>query len=315
MSSSHTTHQEIINAYNMWQFLPVGLFVVGENNRIVEANERIFKYFRLRKELLMGRQFGDVFRCHTAVSEKSECGEGSKCPLCPMRRAITQALGGSSDHLETELHHEFFVNGRKSVKWFAVNATHITQQNENHALIALTDVSSRKKRERELVQLGITDALTGLYNRRFIMQQLKSSLKSMNRNIFPISVAMLDIDDFKRVNDTLGHPAGDSVLSQFAEVFQKNTRDTDFVGRYGGEEFLMVFENSNAESTAKILSRIATRFRSVLKESLETPLTFSAGVVEIGQQSALRADVAAVIQKADDLLYEAKHKGKNQIAV
>lgn len=312
MNATEGTEPNTIST-SMWQSLPVGLFVIDSNNAIVEANDRLFTYFNLPREQVKGRQFGDVFQCEIPILGNAACGTLKQCKNCLLRRSVTSVLTEGTEINEIDLCHSFIINGRKAVKWFTVNAAPIIQHGERYALVAMTDISIRKKRERELVELGVTDALTGLFNRRFILQQLESLLYYGEQSRLPISIAMIDIDGFKQINDTLGHPRGDQVLVGLADILTKNTRDTDYLGRLGGDEFLLIFEMTNALRAQNILTRISKRFKLLLDWPYSP--TFSAGVIEIGVRSAGKTNIDQLIQRADDLLYQAKRNGKNRIAV
>lgn len=155
------------------------------------------------------------------------------------------------------------------------------------------------------------DHLTGLLTRRAYNDEIKKIESSYKRHNTQYAVVFFDLDYFKKVNDTYGHECGDVVLSTFAKILEKNTRDHDIVGRYGGEEFVaIVHYNLNREllQYLKRIKTIVTTNKFLYKEHA-IGVTFSAGV-------ATRADhksYDSTIQKADMLLYEAKENGRNQI--
>jgi diguanylate cyclase (GGDEF)-like protein len=148
-----------------------------------------------------------------------------------------------------------------------------------------------------------TDALTGIANRRALDESLASQLALMARYQSGFSVAIFDIDHFKDVNDAQGHLHGDRVLQHVAELLDDSARETDVVGRYGGEEFVVVMPRTDLEGA----SIFADRFR--LKVQAETALTVSAGVT-----SALDGDTPdSLIARADAALYRAKAAGRNRV--
>ena len=168
--------------------------------------------------------------------------------------------------------------------------------------------------EKELTKTkneSMKDHLTGLLTRRAYNEEIKKIESSYKRHNTQYAVVFFDLDFFKKVNDTHGHECGDVILSTFAKILEKNTRDHDIVGRYGGEEFVAIVHFNLNRELLQYLKRIKTIVTSnnfKYKEH-EIKVTFSAGV-------AIRSDhesYDSAIQKADMLLYEAKENGRNQI--
>lgn len=167
-----------------------------------------------------------------------------------------------------------------------------------------------------LEQESITDPLMGIYNRRYLERRLSSEIARAGRYGMPLSVLLLDIDHFKRINDTHGHQVGDVVLAELAQVIVNTVRTTDIVTRYGGEE-IMVMAPSTPLKTAV---NLAERLRKIIENtSLTVPgnlnrklkalhITVSVGVACFGQNAH---DLDSLIQSADEALYRAKKKGRN----
>jgi diguanylate cyclase (GGDEF)-like protein len=165
--------------------------------------------------------------------------------------------------------------------------------------------------------LSITDALTGAYNRRYLMEQLPRELERCRRYAYPLSVLMCDIDHFKAINDARGHAAGDEVLQQFAARAQKSIRsNSDWVARHGGEEFLIVLPETGHEGAVTVAEKIraiiaATPFTT---RSGDAAVTASFGVASTGAQGpdiALKVD--ALMRCADECLYRSKQAGRDRI--
>lgn len=202
-------------------------------------------------------------------------------------------------------------------KWYYDRGS-ITKKDEQGNPLFLSgivfDISESKQNEAKLneekellYQKSITDELTGILNRRGILDYLKQALSS-NQNIpLRLSVLLLDIDWFKNINDSYGHLIGDQVLKEFAYLLQSELRDTDVIGRYGGEEFLIVFPSTTKDDA----HGIAERLRQTVAHhtfSHQIHLTFSGGIYHL--QGASLYDL---INQADINLYEAKRQGKNRI--
>ncbi len=164
--------------------------------------------------------------------------------------------------------------------------------------------------EQKMRELAIRDGLTGLFNRRHAVEQLGDAIAAARATGETLAVGLLDIDYFKKINDTHGHLVGDAVLRDFARILGDRLRGTDLVARYGGEEFVVIMRRAAAESARTVLDQI----RGVLGER-ELPeglprFTFSGGVAEFPTDAD---DVTGMLAKADERLYEAKRAGRDRI--
>jgi diguanylate cyclase (GGDEF)-like protein len=165
-----------------------------------------------------------------------------------------------------------------------------------------------------LQDLAFKDSLTGLYNRHFLQERLLVELDNARRSQYPLALAVIDIDHFKGINDTHGHPAGDTVLRRLGFLLKTNVRKGCVVARWGGEEFLVVFPNM--ELTTVVL--IMDRFRQKVSQTLEVEghsVTISVGLAQanLGRNLTLEQIQADLIREADDKLYAAKRAGRNQV--
>jgi two-component system cell cycle response regulator len=191
----------------------------------------------------------------------------------------------------------------------------IARLNAGRRILAL-EHSLRVANQRNRI-LSITDALTGAYNRRYLMEQLPREVERCRRYAYPLSVLMCDLDNFKHVNDQRGHAVGDDVLQQFAARAQKSIRgNSDWIARYGGEEFLIVLpETAHADGMF-----VADKIRSVMASSPfvtrsgDVTVTASFGVASTGPSGPdLTLKVETMIRTADECLYRSKTEGRNRI--
>ena len=169
-----------------------------------------------------------------------------------------------------------------------------------------------------LSEISARDPLTGLYNRWFVMEKIESEINRSLRHGSPMALLMLDIDHFKIVNDTYGHPAGDHVLQTVARLLKESCRVYDVPGRYGGEEFCLVLPDTALTSTPKVAERIRHRLETTETEiSGAAPLivTASIGIAGIDAGSADVLSPAMLIDRADRALYSAKNHGRNCVAI
>jgi diguanylate cyclase (GGDEF)-like protein len=299
--------------YALFQNSPVGILLFDETIRLVDANQLVFKYFFQEEEPVKGKLFGNLFHCATATSGKSECGTLPNCQTCQIRRFLSGSIYTGQLFTGMEIEHVFDMNGRRDTKWFSVSVTPVKHQAMQYAVMSMVDITLLKRREKALVQLGITDELTGLFNRRFIMEKLRQLLTQAQKNQTSMTVAMLDLDHFKHINDAFGHLAGDSVLRALSHIMRSSIRYSDFAGRYGGEEFLLLIPDSNEIIGRNIIERIRQRLLKSQIELVPQAVSFSAGLVEIPPAVLAHMSPQSVIAQADALLYQAKDRGRNRI--
>jgi|GEM_PF-292091 diguanylate cyclase (GGDEF)-like protein len=169
------------------------------------------------------------------------------------------------------------------------------------------------RKNRYLARQISQDELTGIFNRRGFFNAAKPLLYLSQRTQKEIGVMMLDIDDFKKLNDTHGHPAGDEVLKITARSIRNSVRASDIVGRYGGEEFIIFFSSISKRSVFQISEKIRKNIISDTQDAI--PITVSIGVStgELGDH--IEKSMAALIKSADDALYGAKNLGKNRVMI
>jgi len=160
----------------------------------------------------------------------------------------------------------------------------------------------------KLQKLSVTDGLTGLYNHRYIVDLTVRLIEESKRYNQILSIAMIDIDNFKSVNDTYGHPFGDEVLIKLASTFEEKIRKTDSAGRYGGEEFLIILTHTDISGAIEVVERIRSSVENLKWNHKDVKITISVGVYQRNNE-----DTSSLISKADQLLLKAKKNGKNRI--
>ncbi len=169
-----------------------------------------------------------------------------------------------------------------------------------------------RKRTEELELLSVTDELTGLFNRRYLNRVIQEELARSLRYGTDLSVCLLDVDHFKRINDYYGHQVGDDVLVSLSNLFESSIRDTDIVGRFGGEEFVMIMPNTSLEEALLVADKIRMLVQKIIVlDAGAMPVTVSIGVVGC-IESRVRS-LNDFISKADHALYTAKDLGRNRV--
>jgi diguanylate cyclase (GGDEF)-like protein len=160
----------------------------------------------------------------------------------------------------------------------------------------------------EDVMLSITDSLTGIYNRRFINEFLQKEIERSRRNKRNLSIVICDIDEFKKINDTYGHPAGDNVLKTFSDILTNRLRKSDVVGRYGGDEFVIILPETTHESSELIVSRIRTDVENAeisVANNIKVKMSASFGIADFPEDGTSADDL---LVKSDSNLYLQKQK-------
>lgn len=215
-----------------------------------------------------------------------------------------------------EERHRNIFGRRKSGEEFAASATimDLTRGDQKYYAAVLRDISKSRKTEEELLRLASTDPLTGAFNRREFTAIAEREALRANRYHHALSVLMLDIDHFKRLNDTYGHSAGDKALQRFTMICTNALRNVDVFGRWGGEEFVALLPETDIQGATVI----AERLRKLTADNLLTyndhkiNFTVSIGIAEFkdGETS-----IDAVLGRADNAVYDAKKAGRDRISV
>jgi diguanylate cyclase (GGDEF)-like protein len=184
----------------------------------------------------------------------------------------------------------------------------------------IRDITERKQAQDALIkseallrEQSVRDHLTGLFNRRYLEETLDRELLRASRKKHSIGIIMLDIDDFKRFNDTYGHAAGDEILRELGQILIQNVRGEDIPSRFGGDEFIIVLPDALREDTlnrAKLIHNVANRARFQFEGITLEVITLSVGVAIFPEDGTTGA---AILKAADAALYKAKRTGRNQI--
>ena len=172
-------------------------------------------------------------------------------------------------------------------------------------------VARLRESRQALERLSATDPLTGLFNRRWMMDALENEVRRSRRLKHKFAVIMADVDHFKRYNDAHGHPAGDVVLKQVADILRESTRDVDFVARYGGEEFFVLMPETEGEGGADVADRVRERLAAEQLPGGGT-VTLSFGVAEFPAHGDVGESLIAI---ADAALYQAKREGRDRVVL
>lgn len=285
---------------------PVGLVVVNKDITLQSINKYMVETFKIDPNENM---FGNALRCSNIYLTGKKCGEGDHCNNCILHKVLNTIMKEGCNLTETVVEHEFIIKGTNHKKCFMVSASRFATDDEMFGILSFVDITSQTEYTKLLKSQLSLDTATGSMNKFALIR----SLKNLASSKVGLAVAMIDIDDFKTVNDRYGHLVGDRVLSLFCSTAFTSTRKKDIIGRFGGEEFMLIFPDTVTWFVMKALQRISTSFRTVCMNELGFSPTFSAGVAEFSTKNIVGMTVDFIIAEADENLYASKKAGKNRV--
>jgi diguanylate cyclase (GGDEF)-like protein/PAS domain S-box-containing protein len=213
---------------------------------------------------------------------------------------------GRMDDFETQMR-----SASGKTFWARLSGQRLRFGGDDALLAAIVDVTVQRQTHETLLEQATHDPLTGLFNRRHVEAVLRQELDRARRHARPLAVAMIDADHFKAINDTYGHSIGDEVLRAISDRCRRTLRSNDVLGRYGGEEFIIVFPETNLEEASAVAERLRVAVADAPIRVGDNALMVT---VSIGLASfALGQDLEKLFQRADSALYAAKQDGRNLV--
>lgn len=280
-------------------------YMVDENRKIICWNKKAENISGYKKEEIIGKFCYDNILRHVSLDGKRLCHDG-----CPLFDSINS---NKINETNVYLHHKMGYRVPVTVKTFPF---YDNKDNTYKAIELFTDYkeeSSLYEENKNLQRQIISDNLTGCYNRAFIDYQIDTCINEFSVFNIDFGLLFIDIDYFKKVNDSYGHDIGDLVLKAVSNTLRMNIRVEDYVGRYGGEEFVVIFRGMNKNN----LYNAAEKLRMLVEGiEVETPKGKLAVTVSIGC-SAYRKGLSKdeLVKAADKKMYEAKESGRNKVAI
>ena len=204
-----------------------------------------------------------------------------------------------------------FVNNKRITRHVLKDGDKIQISSSTVFKFILSDESEKVFHD-ELYRMGVMDPVTNIYNKRYFTERLKQEFSLAKRNKTELSLIMIDLDFFKKINDTYGHLAGDFILGKISEVFSSMTRDEDIIARYGGEEFVAILPGSGEEGTVICAERIREEIAKTpfIFEGETINITVSIGIATLDENN-LFGSHEDFIEAADNCLYHSKKSGRN----
>jgi two-component system cell cycle response regulator len=201
--------------------------------------------------------------------------------------------------------------------WFEGRMVLMSKEKTGKAKVicVTTEITERVELYKKVENLAILDPLTNCFNRRHFIDLAEKEVYRAKRFVRPLALMIMDIDHFKHINDTYGHPSGDEVLKQLVELFHRELRSSDMIGRYGGEEFCVLFPETNTEGAYSTAERIRKSIENYLfhSESIYMKITISAGVACLDSMNKDNPTLGDLFVAADKALYVAKTAGRNRV--
>lgn len=276
--------KEIISSFT-FSNISEGIIVVDDKNRLIDFNEAARKIFDSLDIRHIGEDFSYFWKNKKLIMEEEKnCFQ----------------IGVKKDNLE---------------RYYQVRTTELKEKAKLLGFVYfIQDITSQKEMIQELNNLANYDVLTQVYNRRRLMEEAEKELIKARTCKSCISVFMIDIDHFKKVNDKYGHLAGDEVIKIITKACKDNLRRDDVIGRYGGEEFIIILPNTDKNDAVKIAERIRVYINGLIIEFNKEKISVT---VSIGAVCAIikndKINIEKIINEADKGLYYAKNHGRNQL--
>jgi diguanylate cyclase (GGDEF)-like protein len=281
-----------------------GVGIFDKDDLLVFCNKTMAALFGLSQEAALNKSFSEL--CEHSFN--SDQGVNIEAPSLEEWLEYT-SLKRRSCQFRT------FETDTKEGKFFLVTEQIV---HEDFLYTYLTDITEKKENEnklkaltKKLIKLASTDSLTNINNRRSFYEKSETEFNRSLRQQLPLSLLIIDLDNFKKVNDNFCHAAGDAVLKSFAKSVQLFLRQYDIFGRIGGEEFALLMPNTNLDSALIIAERIRKNVADecILLEDHKLNISISIGLTE---KTSLTSSIEEMLHQADKNLYKAKVNGKNQ---
>lgn len=278
-----------------------GLYFVNRDRIITYWNKAAEQISGYMSNEVVGKSCSDDILTHVDSEGNRLC-----IGMCPLAASIAD---GKPREAQVYMHHK---EGHRIPVSVRVNTLTDRDGNTIGGIELFTDISNQPANEmrlKELEKLALIDSLTQLANRNFIEREIQSRLEENKRLNVPFGVLFIDIDHFKKVNDTYGHDVGDDVLRFVANTFVANNRPFDLYGRWGGEEFIGIIRNINGKNLEMLGNRVRSLIENsyIINESEKLYVTISIGATLVNADDS----VESLIKRADTLLYKSKEAGRN----
>lgn len=288
LNAEKTLHDSEDYLKTLMAAIQAGVIVIDVKKHIItDINMAAENLIGDKQEAIIGKE------CHKYICP----AEKGKCPITDLNQIV--------DRSERVL-----INAKGEKIPILKTVVPLTIKGRKYLIESFIDIGERKRMEEELKRVSVTDNLTQTYNRTKYKEVIKIEIERTKRSSRPLSVAMFDIDHFKKVNDTYGHAVGDYVLKTLPQIVKKNIRNIDYLIRWGGEEFIVIALDTDLRGAEVTAEKIRHAVGNYSFDKVGR-LTVSFGVTQFKQDDT----EDSFMKRADDALYQAKEKGRNRVEV
>lgn len=266
------------------------------DGKILEVNDKFIDFFGYEKSEVIGRTTLEIQMTNDYNT----------------RDVFKKMIRVNQKIVDLEINYIDKVN---QIRTGLTNIVPVTINGEECLLTSIIDISDRVANEKEIIELSTRDYLTDIYNRRFIYEVLEEIIQDSKREKIIFSVAIIDIDNFKSINDQYGHQVGDEVLIEFSKITKESLRSNDILGRYGGEEFIVIINHADVDKSNWVLERVLKNIRQTqfTHNGEQIELTFSGGIASSKELKKENLTIDGLVEIADNRMYRAKNEGRNKI--
>ncbi len=296
----------------LFENISAAIFVVDKNFKVRKINNTYQALFHKEEREVLNQLCGNSIGCAFAVEEGKLCGETAECRQCSLRSCVIKGFAEYDKVQSTYVNRKFYVDGKPFFKYFRIKVKSLKFHDEDIAVIVVDDVTELEAQKKQIEDMANKDFLTSLYNRRYLFECGEKIFQNARRGSLHLAVVMMDIDYFKKINDSYGHDAGDFILSSVSDLLRSNLRQADIITRFGGEEFCLLLNVNKYEDAFYVVEKIRQMIekQKFFHEGKTLSVTISTGITYVLENS-----LEGMIKKADMMLYKAKETGRNKTLV
>ncbi len=278
----------------LFEAAPIGKFLLGADGAIVDANPAAIELLGIPRERLIGTQAESLTHPHDVATGRRNLGE---------------LLDGRIESYRSE---KRYVRGDGSVVWAQLDARLLRDADDGsvQVLSQVQDISERRQLQLELEHMAVHDELTGLLNRRGLGEALEHERLCSPADALRSTLLVVDLDNFKELNDERGHAAGDHALKEVARLLRSRVRESDAVARIGGDEFVIVLSGASPQEAESVARAARDLIRHARLGSVQAPISASIGIARLRPDDT----PALAVERADRAMYRVKRSGGDAVA-
>ena len=288
------------------------VFIVDKQMKVKKVNNSYKALFDKEEKEVINQLCGNTIGCAFTVEQGLPCGSTSECENCSIRNCVTNKNFNLEEIHSIYVARTFYINKEPIFKYFRMKIKDMIYNNEEVSIITIDDITELEEQKKQIKEMANLDYLTKLYNRRYFFEIAEKFYENAKRSLVNIAVVTIDIDYFKKINDTYGHEGGDFILVSFADILKNNLRSADILCRYGGEEFCILLVLKDKDDAFHIVEKIRkiVENKRFIYDNNDISITVSAGISLI-----LGDSLNEMIKESDKMLYEAKNAGRNRTLI